>query len=134
MYKVWPRWGTGPGWRVGTVGPGWRAWPYYVPYTYPFVPDRYSPYPPWPAYGAYGAAPMYGTTIIVPPSPWGTAPPLQWVERPAQTDATADAGSGGSPLPGYWYWCADPAGWFPQVQECAGGFEPVAPQSEGSRP
>lgn len=29
-----------------------------------------------------------------------------------------------------WYYCQDPAGYYPSVPECPGGWAPVAPQSQ----
>ena len=128
-----PRWRPAPPWPAVTVVPSWRMWPYYDPFGVPVVPYRYSPYP-YPYYPAapWGPSPAYGSTVVIPPASWSGLPPVQWVERPPQTDPAGE--QGGSPLPGYWYWCADPPGWFPEVRECVGGFEPVAPQAEGSAP
>jgi hypothetical protein len=74
---------------------------FYYPYAYPY------PYPyPYPYY-------YYPDDYV------SSSPPV-YVE---QGDEEA------SPLqPGYWYYCANPPGYYPQVQQCPGGWQPVAPQ------
>jgi len=34
------------------------------------------------------------------------------------------------PVAGYWYYCQDPAGYYPTVASCPGGWTQVAPRSE----
>jgi hypothetical protein len=106
--------GYGYGWaprpRVGVdvwIGPG----------TY-WYGSRYA-YPGW----AY--PPPYPSTVYVPPpvvvSP---PPPIVWVERPPEQAAPA------APVPGFWYWCAESQGWYPQVPECPAGWLQVAPRAD----
>jgi hypothetical protein len=108
-YGYGSRYGYGYGYapRSGVdiwVGPGPYWWgPRYV-------------YPGW----AY--PPPYPSTLYVPPpivvSP---PPPVVYVERPAEAAA--------SPAAGYWYWCAEPRGWYPDVGECPAGWQPVPPRA-----
>ncbi len=100
-----PVYGYAPRPRVGVyVGPGPYWWgPRYV-------------YPGW----AY--PPPYPSAYYVPP-PVVVSPPPQvvYVERPAEPAA---------PAAGFWYWCSEPQGWYPQVTECAPGWQPVPPRAE----
>jgi hypothetical protein len=120
---------TPPVWRPAppiSVVPPWRPWPYYDAFGNPYYPPRYYPYAPYyPAPVQVIPAPVYGTTVIVPPAQVSPLPPMQWIEQPSEPAA---------PLAGYWYWCADPQGWHPQVQDCPSGFVPVAPNAEGQQP
>lgn len=77
--------------------------PYYYPYSpaYPYYP---SPYP----YYYDPRAP-----IIVEP-----APPTQYIER-EETLA-----------PGYWYYCGDPQGYYPNVRRCFESWQRIAPQPQ----
>jgi hypothetical protein len=96
--------------RVGVgvyIGPGWGPW-YYPPYYYgayaPYYP--YSPYSPY-YYGGYGAGP---------------AAPTQYVEQGAQAQ---------QPASGSWYYCNDPQGYYPYVQQCRSGWQRVSPTPPG---
>jgi len=51
-----------------------------------------------------------------PPPVVVTPPPTEYVERP--------------PEAGYWYYCHDPAGYYPTVSSCPGGWTQVAPRSD----
>lgn len=70
-------------------------------------PRHYYPYP------AYFDSPL----VVVP-----SAPPV-YIEREPDTAAQASA---------YWYFCNSPAGYYPYVKECAGGWQKVAPQPQAS--
>jgi hypothetical protein len=50
-----------------------------------------------------------------PPPVVVTPPPTTYIERPAES---------------YWYYCQDPAGYYPQVAQCPGGWIQVPPRSE----
>lgn len=109
-------WGVrGP--RVGVYigGPAVIAGSAYYwsrPYPYYWGPPGYSYYYP-PAY--------YPPVAAVPPAP------TQYVEK-------GDAPSAAPSLdPGYWYYCRNPAGYYPSVAQCAGGWEKVAPQPPSSQ-
>jgi hypothetical protein len=110
--NAWPVWG--PGWGLAPAfggfglgdfgGPGFGAFGYGAPY----YPPRYYDYPP-----------MYYPPLIPQPAP----PPL-YIQR---QNATAQSATGAQP--GYWHYCREPEGYYPQVQECPDGWEQVAPQA-----
>ena len=74
-----------------------------------YVGPRYYPYYayPYPYYPYYDYAPP---VVVTPP------PATDYVQR--------------EPQPGYWYYCQDPAGYYPTVAACPGGWVQVAPRSE----
>jgi hypothetical protein len=96
------------GWYGPSVGfylgsPYWGSWPYYYPYGYAY-PYGYT----WP----YG----YGYSY---PSPYVYAPrePSVYIEEAPQSRAVHS-----------WYYCTDPAGYYPYVQRCAKPWMTVVPQ------
>jgi hypothetical protein len=103
--------------RVGVdvwVGP--RPWPYYG------YGPRYV-YPGWPYPPAYPPTyPAYPSTIYVPPPVVVSPPPVVYVERATEAE---------SPPSGYWYWCVEPQGWYPEVADCPAGWQPVPPRAVG---
>lgn len=97
--------------------------PYYAPRPY------YGPRPYYPAYPGYPVYP-YPPAVVVPPPAWVpppvlVSPPPVYVERPQEPDAAAQAAA---PASGFWYWCADPQGWYPEVRECGQGWQAVPPR------
>jgi hypothetical protein len=91
------------------------VWP--RPWGYPYNPGYPYAYPGW-------GYPSYPSTVVVtPPAVVATPPVVTYVERSEQAAAE-------TPAAGYWYWCAEPSGWYPQIAECPGGWQPVAPRSE----
>jgi hypothetical protein len=53
--------------------------------------------------------------VVAPPPPVVvTPPPTSYVERP--------------PAAQYWHYCHDPAGFYPDVQQCPGGWVQVPPR------
>jgi hypothetical protein len=84
------------------VGPGWGwgwGWPYYG----------------WPYYGyAYGY-PYYGYTAAYPVYTPASPPSATYVEKGQSSD--------------YWYYCPDPAGYYPYVQTCNKTWMQVVPQT-----
>ncbi len=95
-------------WGVGVVvNPFWYdSWyapgPYYYPPYYP-----YSPYP------------YYPPAVVTVPA----TPPI-YIER--EDDSAATGGTSA-----YWYYCADPQGYYPDVRECPGGWRAVSPRPDG---
>lgn len=86
------------------IGPrfhvGPRVYPYYRPY-----------------YGGYFYYGGYAPPVVVTPPPVVVAPPPStYVERP--------------PASQYWHYCQDPAGYYPEVQQCPGGWIQVPPRSD----
>jgi hypothetical protein len=93
---------------IGAPRPYWPR-PYYGP--------RWG-HPPvwgWPAY------PPYPPAVVVSPPVVIAQPPPVYVERPAEPTA---------PAAGFWYWCSDPQGFYPDVGECPAGWQPVAPREQ----
>src|SRR2546428_12259210 len=41
---------------------------------------------------------------------------------------------GGTAAPSVWYYCANPQGYYPYVQQCPGGWRPVAPTPPDGAP
>lgn len=81
-----------------------------------------------------GTPPLYAPWVVAP-SPWYYPPPTYYsypvvtvpapqppvyVEQ-AKPPATAQNQN-------YWYYCFNPAGYYPEVKECPGGWQKVAPQ------
>ena len=64
-----------------------------------YYPPAYYTYPP--AYYPYPAS-----MLDTPPA---------YIEQAPQASAQL--------APGYWYYCTDPAGYYPSVQTCAGGWQ-----------
>jgi hypothetical protein len=94
-----------PGYRP--VYPGWRAG-YWGP----------GYWGPWPyAWGAAVALPYAVAPLVV-----NAAPPA-----PVIVQAAPEA-----PASSYWYYCTQPAGYFPYVQQCSQPWMKVVPQVPGS--
>ncbi len=79
---------------------------YYSPY-YPYYPYYYPPY-------------AYPPAVVTVP----TTPPV-YIEREDDGAALPPETSA------YWYYCADPPGYYPGVKECAGGWRAVSPLPAG---
>lgn len=114
--------GGGAGFRPVRPGVVHRAPPVVRVHPGPVIVHRPAYYPWAPAFGAwwYGWPPppsYYGPSVVAVP----VTPPV-YVE---QADEAPNA-----PVAGYWYWCADPAGYHPEVSDCPGGWQPVPPRSE----
>ena len=78
---------------------GWHHYRHYYSPYYPF-----NPYYP---YGHYG--PFLSPPVVVPP-----AQPQTYIEQPRVQ---------------YWYWCSNPAGYYPYIQSCTVGWMQVVPQT-----
>ena len=102
------------------------------PVVYPGPPYRpvypYRPYYPgwgvgyWRPGVVVGTAWPYpwGVPYAVPPLVVSTAPAPQVIVQPAQ------------PADSYWYYCTQPAGYYPYVQQCGQPWMKVVPQVPGS--
>lgn len=95
------------------LGPGFGFYGYYGrPYYYPrYFGYRYYPYYPYYYYPYY----------YVP-----VAPPV-YIERGNPSNPPVDPTQ-------YWYYCDDPAGYYPYVQDCPGGWQPVEPAPDEQVP
>ena len=58
--------------------------------------------------------------------PYDGYPPVTVV--PARPPVYIEQSQPDSLAPGYWYYCDQPAGYYPYVKQCQGGWRPVAPQ------
>jgi hypothetical protein len=85
--------------------PGFRPNGYLAQYWYPYGP--YGPYAPYPYYSGPPPSAYYP-----PPAP---AP---------QTQPAPEAS--GAPPPQYWYYCDNPKGYYPKVQNCPTAWRQVA--------
>lgn len=95
------------------IGVGIGPFGYYPgPWAYPYP---YYPYPYYPAYPAPYYAPAYGGPAY--DAPGYDAPPAP-AAAPAQ-----------QPM---WYYCANPSGYYPYIQQCGAGWRqvPARPQPQ----
>lgn len=100
-----------PGWGVGYWGP--RAGVYIG------APAYWSGWP----YGWAGAYPVpYAVPYPVPPLVVNTVPAPQVIVQPAPA----------APAENFWYYCTQPAGYYPYVQNCSQPWMKVLPQVPGS--
>ena len=108
---VYPGWRGywGPSFGVYVGGPGyWGAWPYGWGY----------------GWGAGYGVPYAVSPVVVnatPAQPVIVQPPIAQQVQPSEPPATS-----------YWYYCTQPAGYFPYVQDCSQGWMKVVPQVPGS--
>jgi hypothetical protein len=115
-----------PGWRGGYWGSGWYganvglyfgglgfAWPWYgVPYYDYGYPYPYG-YPSYPSYPVYAQP----DPVVYVQQPQGSVP----ADAPASTPAPAN-------MPAVsWFYCTDPAGYYPYVQNCSKAWMRVVP-------
>ena len=98
-----------PSWRAGYWGP--RAGVYVGAPAY---------WGGWPYPYAWGAA--YAVPYAVAPIVVNAAPAPQVIVQPAPA----------APADSYWYYCTQPAGYFPYVQNCSQPWMKVVPQVPGS--
>ena len=67
-----------------------------------------------PYWGPYWAPYDYPAVVVTPP-------PTVYVQPTPQAPAQPPAASS------FWYYCEAPQGYYPYVQQCPGGWRPVAP-------
>lgn len=79
------------------------------PTAYPYYPYYGVPYPPYYPYYGYG----YPPPVVAVPS----QPPV-YIEREARRAPSETSN-------GYWYYCAEPPGYYPYVKECGSEWQPV---------
>jgi len=104
-------------WGFGGWGwPYYGYWPYYYPYYYPYYPAYYSyPYGYGYGYGGYGAYPAS----------------TGYVEQGMDSAAPAQAPAAPA-APSYWFYCSNPAGWYPYVKSCSQQWQAVSPPQAGA--
>jgi hypothetical protein len=105
------------------AGAALAAYPYAYGYTDPY------------AYGGYGYPYAYGNAY---PYAYGSAYPYAY---PYQAPAYAPAATGGAPAAmsyglaatgaSLWYYCQNPAGYYPYVQQCPTQWQPVPGRPAG---
>jgi len=66
--------------------------------------------------GVFIGAPLYAPLFYPAPSFYYSPPPA-YIEQ--------------APTPAYWYFCPELNAYYPHVQECPGGWQPVLPQPPG---
>jgi len=79
---------------------------------------HYRPYYGYGAAAVFFGAPYYAYPYYYP-APVYYAPAPVYVEQPQVVPE----------VPAYWYYCQDPQGYYPQVQNCSGGWQQVPPQA-----
>ena len=67
--------------------------------------------------------PYYPPPVVVTPPPVYVQPAPQ-VQPTPQTPSQPPAASS------FWYYCEDPQGYYPYVQQCPAGWQPVAPTQQ----
>ncbi len=99
-------WGHGHG--------GWYGYPYYgYGFGYGFY-DPFWPYPYYYPYGNYGYSYSYYPPPVVETEP--VLPPEDYLDAPVD---------GGNRQEQVWYYCEDPAGYYPYVRSCNGPWQAV---------
>lgn len=108
-----------PGWRAGYYpGPIYAGPRYWGPGITIAAPGFWGP---WPYAWGGGYAVPYALPYAVPyAAPYSVAPV---VVNAAPAAAAPDTG--------YWYYCTQPAGYFPYVQNCSQAWMKVLPQVPG---
>lgn len=79
--------------------------------------------------GAWVFYPSYWDPLPAPAILIQSAPQVV-MQQPAQTEYVEQQQSDLSPAqqdPNYWYYCRNPAGYYPYVQVCSGGWQAVTP-------
>lgn len=90
------------------VNPFWfDPWVYPGPYLGPYPAPYY--YPPY----------YYPPSVVTVPG----SPPV-YIEREESSQPVPKESA-------YWYYCANPQGYYPYVKECPGGWQAVAPLPPG---
>ncbi|MDR2188269.1 MAG: hypothetical protein LBE62_09500 [Azonexus sp.] len=100
-----PRVSIGIGFGAGYWGGG-----YYGNY--------YRGYYPWGGYfSPWWATPVVSPVVVTQPQP-----------APVYIQQTPPAAASAAPVEAVWYYCRDPAGYYPYVSECQGNWLKVLPQ------
>lgn len=94
----WGWWGPSVVLGAALAAPFW-GYPYGYPYAYPYGYPYAYPY----------GYPAYSSPVVVDSSP------QTYIQQDIQVQQL-------------WYYCQNPQGYYPYVQECPGGWQPVSPQ------
>ena len=84
--------------------------------------------------GHYRAAPRVGLGVFLAAPFWFYAPAVRYAPVVVSPSAPpvyierTDPVSAPELAPGYWYYCAQAGAYYPEVRECAGAWQPVAPR------
>lgn len=100
--------GGGHGWHGGGWYGGWRGPVFFGPRVVVGVGSPFW-YPGPYAYPYLAPYPVYSPPVVVA----APAPPVYTQQAPQ-----------------YWYYCQSPAGYYPNVPQCPGGWMQVAPQAQ----
>ena len=103
-------WHGGHGWGGPRVGIGIGIGPFWGPYWGPYWGGYWRPYA-YPYAYPYGYA--YPPVVAAPSTQVYIQPPPQASVQP--------------PPSASWYYCDNPRGYYPYVQQCPGGWRAVAP-------
>ena len=87
-------------------------------------PWYWGSYDPW----YYGYSSAYGYPYSSAPGYAGQDAATTYVE-PGPADAPAPAASAPAAPPTFWFYCTEPAGYYPYVQNCRKTWIPVDPKS-----
>ncbi|MBI3265029.1 MAG: hypothetical protein HYZ58_18030 [Acidobacteria bacterium] len=98
-------------------GDAWRGGPGYWHGARVFIRPHIV-FPIGPFFAPYWAPYGYSSVVVTPPPQVYVqpAPPTSVQPPPAQPSAQPS-----------WYYCENPRGYYPYVQQCPGGWQPVAP-------
>ena len=117
----------GHGYGGGYHGHGWYGygggyWGYPAFSFYFGAPYYGYPLYGYPSYGypSYAYPYYYPPGMITAPS----SPPVYIQQNPPSAQQNP---------PGYWYYCNDPQGYYPDVKECPGGWQQVEPTPPPTR-
>ena len=86
--------------------------------------------------GAHFVAPLWLPPIAAAPyyDYYFYNPPLLTVPPPTVYVQQDVAPAEGAAAQGMWYYCADPQGYYPSVEQCPGGWQQVSPQPTAPEP
>lgn len=83
--------------------------------------------------GHHVHGPRVGFGVIVAAPAFWNYPPLPYYPPdalpPSAPPVYIEQGSAPDRPVGYWYYCPDAKAYYPEVKECAGTWQPVAPQT-----
>lgn len=72
------------------------------------------------SFGVFIGAPLWG---------WYAPPPAYYYPPVVEVPVAPPVYIERAPAAAYWYYCDNPAGYYPYVRQCPGGWQRVAPQA-----